>query len=183
MATIKINAPAAREQLENINIGDTILLSGKIYTARDAAHKRLTQMIASSEALPIDIKNACIYYTGPCPEKPGDVIGSCGPTTSLRMDSYAPALMDLGETIMVGKGLRSKEVIEAMVRNGAVYLAATGGAGALLASCVKSKKVIAFPELLSEAIYELIIEDMPLICAIDSKGRSLYEEGIKTYRK
>ncbi len=183
MAIINITAPATREQLANINIGDTVLLSGTIYTARDAAHKRLMSMIASGDPLPINIKNACIYYTGPCPEKPGDIIGSCGPTTSSRMDSYAPTLMDLGQTIMVGKGLRSKDVIDAMVRNGAVYLAATGGAGALLASCVKAKRTVAFPELLSEAIYELEIANMPLICAIDSRGTSLYEEGIKTYKK
>lgn len=183
MAKIHITAPASSEQLKDINIGDTIILSGKIYTARDAAHKRLKQLIENGEQLPIDIKNACIYYTGPCPEKPGDVIGSCGPTTSSRMDSYAPKMLDLGQTIMVGKGLRSKDVIDAMIRNGAVYLAATGGAGALLASCVKSKKTVAFPELLSEAIYELEIENMPLICAIDAKGDSLYEQGIETYKK
>ena len=183
MATIKITAPANREQLKDIKIGDTVLLSGKIYTARDAAHKRLTQMISNNESLPVDLKDACIYYTGPCPEKPGEVIGSCGPTTSSRMDSYAPTMLDLGQTIMVGKGLRSKEVIDAMVRNGAVYLAATGGAGALLANCVLTKRTVAFPELLSEAIYELTIKDMPLICAIDSSGNSLYEQGILTYRK
>lgn len=183
MAIIKINVPASKDQLKDINIGDTVILSGTIYTARDAAHKRLVQMIEKGEPLPIEIKDACIYYTGPCPEKPGHVIGACGPTTSYRMDGFAPTLLDLGETIMIGKGLRSQEVIDSMVKNGAVYLAATGGAGALLASRVKSKKTIAFPELLSEAIYELTIEDMPLICAIDSKGKSLYEEGVKTYKK
>lgn len=163
-----------QEQIEKINIKDTVLLSGIIYTGRDAAHKRLVEMLDSGQQLPFDLVNQGIYYTGPCPAKDNMPIGSCGPTTSYRMDAFTPRLLDEGLKIMIGKGNRSKEVIDSMKKNKAIYLSATGGAGALLASCVVKSKVIAFEDLLSEAIRELHIVDMPLICAIDSKGNSLY---------
>lgn len=170
----KLNMPLTQEQIEKISIKDTVLLSGIIYTGRDAAHKRLIEMLDSGQQLPFDLDNQGIYYTGPCPAKDNMPIGSCGPTTSYRMDAFTPRLLDEGLKIMIGKGNRSKEVIDSMKKNKAIYLSATGGAGALLASCVVKSKVIAFEDLLSEAIRELHIVDMPLICAIDSKGNSLY---------
>jgi len=166
--------PLTQEQISKINIMDTVLLSGIIYTGRDAAHKRLIELLDRGEKLPFDLDNQGIYYTGPCPAKDGMPIGSCGPTTSYRMDAFTPRLLDEGLKVMIGKGNRSSEVIESMKKNSAVYLAATGGAGALLSSCVYKSKVIAFGDLLSEAIREIHVVDMPLICAIDSKGNSLY---------
>ena len=171
----KLTMPLADDDINSINIKDTVLLSGKIYTGRDAAHKRMIEMLDNGEKLPFDIQGQAIYYTGPCPEKDGMPIGSCGPTTSYRMDAYTPRLLNIGLKVMIGKGNRSEKVVQAMVENNAIYLAATGGAGALLASCVKSAKVIAFDDLLSEAVRELIVLDMPLICAIDSKGNSLFK--------
>lgn len=171
----KLTMPLTDDEINLIGIKDTVLLSGKIYTGRDAAHKRMIEMLDNGEKLPFDIQGQAIYYTGPCPEKGGMPIGSCGPTTSYRMDAYTPRLLNIGLKVMIGKGNRSEKVVQAMVENNAIYLAATGGAGALLASCVKSAKVIAFDDLLSEAIRELIVMDMPLICAIDSKGNSLFK--------
>ena len=178
-----IHAPLCREELENLRAGDSVLLSGVIYTGRDAAHKRLCALAGQGQELPFNVRNQVIYYAGPCPAKPGDPIGSCGPTTSYRMDAYAPMLMDLGLIGMIGKGQRSDQVIEAIQRNGGVYFAATGGAGALIASSVKAAKVIAFEDLGTEAIRELEVENLPLIVAIDAQGGNLYEEGPKTYKR
>ena len=174
---IKLQLPIKdRDELKKLKVGDSVLLSGTLYTARDAAHKRLVAMINNNEVLPIELKDIAIYYTGPCPAPEGRPIGSCGPTTSGRMDAYAPMLMDLGQAIMIGKGERSEEVVSACKRNGAVYLAAAGGAGALLANCVKECTCIAFPELLSEAIHRLEVENMPLIVAIDTFGNDIYKK-------
>ena len=179
----RIHAPLLAQELETLRAGDSVLLSGTIYTGRDAAHKRLCALVEKGESLPFDPRNQVIYYAGPCPAKPGDAIGSCGPTTSYRMDAYAPTLCDLGLIGMIGKGQRSPAVIDAIRRNGGVYFAATGGAGALIAGSVKSAKVIAFEDLGTEAIRELQVEDLPLIVAIDAAGGNLYEEGPARYRR
>lgn len=177
----KISTPVSGEELKKLRAGDRVLLSGRVYTARDAAHKRLTELIAAGETLPIPIEGAAIYYVGPTPEKPGQVIGSAGPTTSGRMDAYAPALLELGLKIMIGKGDRSREVKDAMVKNGAVYLAAAGGAGALMGVCVSSARLLCYEELGCEAIRELEVRDLPLTVAIDSLGGDLYETGPADY--
>ena len=179
----RIHAPLVAQELETLRAGDSVLLSGTIYTGRDAAHKRLCALVEKGEPLPFDIRNQVIYYAGPCPAKPGDAIGSCGPTTSYRMDAYAPTLCDLGLIGMIGKGQRSPAVIDAIRRNGGVYFAATGGAGALIAACVRAARVIAFEDLGTEAIRELQVEDLPLIVAIDAVGGNLYEEGPARYRR
>lgn len=179
----RIHAPLVAQELETLRAGDSVLLSGTIYTGRDAAHKRLCALVAEGKPLPFDIRGQVIYYAGPCPAKPGDAIGSCGPTTSYRMDAYAPTLCDLGLIGMIGKGQRSPAVIDAIRRNGGVYFAATGGAGALIAGSVKAARVIAFEDLGTEAIRELQVEDLPLIVAIDSRGGNLYEEGPARYRR
>ena len=179
----RIHAPLLAQELETLRAGDSVLLSGTIYTGRDAAHKRLCALVEKGEPLPFDIRNQVIYYAGPCPAKPGDAIGSCGPTTSYRMDAYAPTLCDLGLIGMIGKGQRSPAVIDAIRRNGGVYFAATGGAGALIAGSVKAARVIAFEDLGTEAIRELQVEDLPLIVAIDARGGNLYEEGPARYRR
>lgn len=175
--------PADRAELSKLRAGDKLTVSGTIYTARDAAHKRLTELIASGEELPLDIRGAAIYYAGPTPEKPGQVIGSCGPTTSGRMDAYAPGLLDRGLAVMIGKGDRNAAVIDAIVRNGAVYLAAMGGAGALMGSCVKAARIVCYEELGCEAIRELKVENMPLTVVIDSQGNDLYKSGPEAYLK
>ena len=179
----RIHAPLLAQELETLRAGDSVLLSGTIYTGRDAAHKRLCALVEKGEPLPFDPKNQVIYYAGPCPAKPGDAIGSCGPTTSYRMDAYAPTLCDLGLIGMIGKGQRSPAVIDAIRRNGGVYFAATGGAGALIAGSVKAARVIAFEDLGTEAIRDLQVEDLPLIVAIDAAGGNLYEEGPARYRR
>ena len=179
----RIHAPLVAQELETLRAGDSVLLSGTIYTGRDAAHKRLCALVAEGKPLPFDIRGQVIYYAGPCPAKPGDAIGSCGPTTSYRMDAYAPTLCDLGLIGMIGKGQRSPAVIDAIRRNGGVYFAATGGAGALIAGSVKAARVIAFEDLGTEAIRELQVADLPLIVAIDSEGGNLYEEGPAHYRR
>lgn len=178
-----IHVPFIREELDGLRAGDSVLLTGTIYTGRDAAHKRLCTLVAEGKPLPFDVRNQAIYYAGPCPAKPGDPIGSCGPTTSYRMDAYAPTLCDLGLIGMIGKGQRSQAVIDAIARNGGVYFAATGGAGALIATSVKSARVIAFEDLGTEAIRELQVENLPLIVAIDAAGGNLYEEGPKQYAR
>jgi len=178
-----IHAPLRQEELSDLRAGDSVLLSGTIYTGRDAAHKRLCAMLDADEELPLDIRNQVIYYAGPCPAKPGDAIGSCGPTTSYRMDAYAPMLCDLGLIGMIGKGQRSKAVVDAIRRNEGVYFAATGGAGALIASSIISAEMIAFEDLGAEAIRRLTVKDLPLIVAIDAFGGNLYEEGPKRYCK
>lgn len=176
-----ITEPFTREKFKNLKAGDTVLLTGTIYTARDAAHKRMTDRIAQGEPLPFEIKNAVIYYVGPTPEKPGNPIGSAGPTTSYRMDAYAPTLLDLGETGMIGKGQRSQEVKDAVLRNGAVYFAAIGGAGALMAQRVESAEIIAFEDLGTEAVRRLRVKDFPVTVVLDSKGGDLYQEGRNAY--
>lgn len=175
--------PADRAELSKLRAGDKLTVSGTIYTARDAAHKRLTELIASGEELPLDIRGAAIYYAGPTPEKPGQVIGSCGPTTSGRMDAYAPGLLDRGLAVMIGKGDRNATVIDAIVRNGAVYLAAMGGAGALMGSCVKAARIVCYEDLGCEAIRELKVDNMPLTVVIDSQGNDLYKSGPEAYLK
>lgn len=178
-----MSIPADKAELSKLRAGDKLTVSGTIYTARDAAHKRLTELIASGEELPLDIRGAAIYYAGPTPEKPGQVIGSCGPTTSGRMDAYAPGLLDRGLAVMIGKGDRNAAVIDAIVRNGAVYLAAMGGAGALMGSCVKAARIVCYEDLGCEAIRELKVENMPLTVVIDSKGNDLYKSGPEAYLK
>lgn len=180
---IKIKTPLSDEDVQNLKIGDSILITGKIYTARDAAHKRLIDLIEKGESLPLDLKGQIIYYVGPAPAKPGYVIGPAGPTTSGRCDPYTPALLALGLKGMIGKGVRSKEVREAMEKHKAVYLAATGGAAALISKNIKAVKIIAYEDLGPEAIRELEVENFPVIVANDAHGGDLYEEGIKKYRK
>jgi fumarate hydratase subunit beta len=175
MEEIRLTAPFTREQFASLRAGDNVLLSGVIYTARDAAHKRIVEAIAAGEEPPFPIRNAVIYYVGPTPAKEGQAIGSAGPTTSYRMDAYAPTLLDLGETGMIGKGPRNAAVKEAIVRNGAVYFAAIGGAGALISKSIKEAEVIAYDDLGAEAVRRLVGEDMPVIVAIDSQGNDLYE--------
>ena len=176
-----INAPITKEDARKLRSGDYVYLTGTIYTARDAAHKRMIETLERKEPLPFDISGETIYYMGPSPEREGRPIGSAGPTTSSRMDKYTPTLLDLGMSSMIGKGKRSKEVIEAIVRNEAVYFAAVGGAGALLSKCILSSEIIAYEDLGTEAIRRLTIKDLPVIVVIDSKGINLYETAIKAY--
>lgn len=177
----RIELPITRESVRNIKSGESLLLSGVIYTARDAAHKRLVELVEKGEELPFDIKNSTIYYVGPTPAKPGQAIGSAGPTTSYRMDAYSPTLIREGETGMIGKGKRSPEVIAAMKEYGAVYFAAIGGAGALLSNCIKSAEIVAYEDLGTEAVRRLVVEDLPVVCVIDCEGNNLYENGRKAY--
>jgi len=179
----KIKLPLTDEAIKDLHSGDRVLLSGIIYTGRDDAHMHLVDLINRGEALPIELKGVCMYYVGPCPAKPGEVIGSAGPTTSGRMDSMAPILMEHGLKGMIGKGQRSKEVIESMKKNCCVYFAAIGGAGALLANQIKEAEVVAFPELGPEAIYRLRVWDFPVTVVIDCEGNNLYETGRKEYKK
>lgn len=174
---IKVTAPMTREQARALKSGDSVLLSGVIYTARDAAHKRLCELVEQGKELPLDVKNSIIYFVGPTPAKPGQVIGSAGPTTSYRMDAYSPTMIEQGQTGMIGKGKRSPEVIEAMKKHGAVYFGAIGGCGALLSKCIKKAEVIAYDDLGAEAIRRLEVEDFPVIVIIDSEGNNLYETG------
>lgn len=162
----KLNLPLLKEDIKNLKIGEEVFLSGLIITARDATHLRMDKALDNKEKLPFDIKKACIYYAGPSPEKPGQIIGSCGPTTSSRMDKYAPRLYDLGLICVIGKGPVGENVKKAIKRNGACYFAATGGAGALIASCIKSVKVLAYDDLGAESIKQMEVKDFPLIVAI-----------------
>ncbi len=171
----EIKTPLDYDVLKSLKCGDRVLISGEIYTARDAAHKRMIETLKRGEELPFDIKNQIIYYAGPTPKKPGKVIGSCGPTTSCRMDAYAPRLIELGLTGMIGKGERDDSVIAAMKEYGAVYFGAIGGAGALIAECVKSVEIVAYEDLGTEAIRRLKVKDFPAVVAIDSLGASLYK--------
>jgi fumarate hydratase subunit beta len=175
MDGISVNTKDIAQWAKKLHAGDRVLLSGTVYTARDAAHKRICAMLDRSEEPPFPISGATIYYAGPTPTPPGMAIGSCGPTTSARMDPYAPRLLDLGLKAMVGKGDRSQEVIDAVRRNGAVYLCAIGGAGALAAKCVTSLEVVAFPDLGCESVKKLTVKDFPLIVAIDCGGGNLFE--------
>lgn len=172
---IKIDAPIKQEQLDNLKAGDYVYITGTIYTARDAAHKRMYEAIQNNEELPMEMKGNIIYYMGPSPAREGRAIGSAGPTTASRMDKYAPTLLDLGLKGMIGKGKRSKEVLDAVVRNKSIYFAAVGGAGALLSKCIKESEVIAYDDLGTEAIRKLKVEDFPAIVVIDTKGNNLYE--------
>ncbi len=173
--SLRITTPFEIDAVHSLKCGDKVLINGKIYTARDAAHKRMVQAIAMGEDLPFDIKNQIIYYAGPTPAKPDRVIGSCGPTTSCRMDAYAPVLIELGLTGMIGKGERSKDVIDAMKKYGSVYLGAIGGAGALIAESVEAVEIVAYEDLGTEAIRCLTVKDFPAIVVIDSKGNSLFD--------
>ncbi len=172
---IHIKTPLTKEAVSSLKAGDRVLISGTIYTARDAAHKRMISVLENGEKLPIDIQNQIIYYAGPSPKKPGEVIGSCGPTTSGRMDAYAPTLIALGQTGMIGKGERNSDVVSAMKEHKAVYFGAIGGAGALISECIKECEVVAYPDLGAEAIHRLRVEDFPVFVVIDSLGNSLYE--------
>ncbi|MCF2555658.1 Fe-S-containing hydro-lyase [Faecalicatena contorta] len=178
-----ITAPITKEVSRSLHAGDYVYITGTIYTARDAAHKRMDDALKNNESLPINIKNQVIYYMGPSPAREGRPIGSAGPTTASRMDKYAPKLLDLGLTAMIGKGKRSQEVLDAVVRNESVYLAAVGGAGALLSKCIKSSEVIAYDDLGAEAIRKLEVEDFPVIVVADCEGNNLYETAIKEYQK
>ena len=178
---IKLTTPLTREQARTLRSGDSVLLSGVIYTARDAAHKRLCELVEQGKPLPLDVKDSVIYFVGPTPARPGQVIGSAGPTTSYRMDAYSPIMIQQGQTGMIGKGKRSPEVIAAMKEHGAVYFGAIGGCGALLSKCIKKAEVIAYEDLGAEAIRRLEVEDFPVIVIIDSEGNNLYETGRNAY--
>lgn len=178
-----ISAPLKKEELVNLKSGDYVYITGTIYSARDAAHKRMYETMQSGEAIPMELKDNVIYYLGPTPAKEGQVIGSAGPTTSSRMDKYTPLLLDNGLNGMIGKGKRSKEVIDAIVRNKAVYFAAVGGAGALLSKCIKKSEVIAYDDLGTEAIRKMEVENFPVIVVIDSEGNNLYETAVEDFKK
>ena len=179
----ELKAPIDPAIAKELKAGDMVYITGTIYTARDAAHKRMDEALSKGEELPFDIRGNLIYYMGPSPAREGRPIGSAGPTTASRMDKYAPRLLDLGLGGMIGKGKRSKEVIEAMVRNGAVYFAAIGGAGALLSKAITSSEVIAYDDLGTEAIRKLTVERFPAIVVIDSQGNNLYETAGAAYKK
>ena len=176
-----VNLPLTEEKARMLRAGDTVYLTGEIFTSRDAGHKRMVEALERGEALPFDPMNATIYYVGPSPARPGQIIGSAGPTTSGRMDAYAPTLLAQGARGMIGKGARSAEVIEAMKRHSGVYFGAIGGAGALLAKCIKSAELVAWEDLQSEALRRLWVEDMPLVVVIDCEGNDLYEQGRAAY--
>ena len=178
-----ITAPINKETARSLHAGDYVYITGTMYTARDAAHKRMYEILQKGGELPVDWKDQVIYYMGPSPAREGRPIGSAGPTTASRMDKYAPQLLDLGLGAMVGKGKRSQAVIDAIVRNGSVYFAAVGGAGALLSKCITSAEVVAYDDLGTEAIRKLTVENFPAIVVIHSEGNNLYETAIKEYRK
>ena len=181
MANVKITAPMSKEVARSLKAGDSCLISGVIYTARDAAHKRLCELVAAGKELPFDVKDSIIYFGGPTPAKPGQAIGSAGPTTSYRMDAYSPTMIACGQTGMIGKGKRGPEVVAAMKEHGAVYFGAIGGCGALLSKCIKKAEVVAYEDLGAEAIRRLEVEDFPAIVIIDSEGNNLYETGRANY--
>lgn len=176
-----ITTPITAEITQNLKAGDYVYITGTIYVARDAAHKRMIEALERGGNLPIDIKDAAIYYMGPSPAREGRPIGSAGPTTASRMDKYAPTLLDLGEKAMIGKGKRTKEVIDAIVRNQAVYFAAIGGAGALLSKCITKSEIVCYEDLGAEAIRKIEVKDFPVIVVIDSDGSNLYEIAIKEF--
>ena len=172
-----VSLPLNEENISELKSGDYVYLNGVIYSARDAAHKRM------QEGIPFDIKNQTIYYLGPSPAREGNVIGSAGPTTSSRMDKYTPRLLDLGLKGMIGKGKRSKEVIDSIIKNKAVYFAAVGGAGALLSKCIKSSEIIAYDDLGTEAIRKMTVENFPVIVVVDSYGNNLYETAVNNFKE
>ena len=181
--SISVKTPLDGNTAGSLKVGDRVMINGVIYTARDAAHKRLVEMMKKGEELPLALEGQIIYYVGPCPAKPGQVIGSAGPTTSGRMDAYTPALLDKGLKGMIGKGFRSKPVVDSMIKNNAVYFASIGGAGALLAESIKEAEVVAFPNLGTEAIYKLTVENFPATVIIDSRGDNLYVIGKDKYKR
>lgn len=176
-----ITTPLTRETVKALHCGDSVYITGVIYTARDAAHKRLVELAEAGKPLPFDVKDAIVYYVGPTPARAGQAIGSAGPTTSYRMDAYAPTLLDLGQTGMIGKGKRGEAVVAAMKRNTAVYFGAIGGAGALLAKCVKKAEIVAYEDLGAEAVRRLEVEELPVTVIIDCEGNNLYEAGRAAY--
>ena len=176
-----ITTPLTREKVRELKSGESVYITGTIYTARDAAHKRLCELVAQGKELPMEIQDAIIYFVGPTPAKPGQAIGSAGPTTSYRMDAYSPTLISIGQTGMIGKGKRSPEVIAAMKEHGAVYFGAIGGCGALLSKCIKKAEIVAYEDLGAEAIRKLEVEEFPVVVIIDSEGNNLYETGRKAY--
>ena len=178
-----INAPISDEDAKSLHSGDYVYITGTIYTARDAAHKRMAEALSAGQPLPIDMKNNIIYYMGPSPAREGRPIGSAGPTTASRMDKYAPRLLDLGQKAMIGKGKRTKEVLDAVVRNHAVYFAAVGGAGALLSKCITKSEVICYDDLGAEAIRKITVKHFPVIVVADCHGNNLYETAILEYQK
>ena len=178
-----ITTPVNSDIISSLLAGDKVLISGIIYTARDAAHKRLVNLIDNDNELPFDIMNQIIYYVGPTPTKPGEIIGSCGPTTSYRMDSYTTKLREKGLKCMIGKGIRNREVIESMKKHGAVYFGAIGGAGALISKSIVKSEIIAYDDLGAEAIHKLTVKNFPVIVIIDSKGNNLYENSNKSLKE
>ena len=179
----RIQTPITEEVTKDLKAGDYVYISGTIYVARDAAHKRMMEALERGEELPIDIKDATIYYMGPSPAREGRPIGSAGPTTATRMDKYAPTLLDLGEKAMIGKGKRSPQVMEAIVRNKAVYFAAVGGAGALLSKCIIKSETVCYEDLGAEAILKILVEDFPAIVVADRYGNNLYETAIEEFHE
>ncbi len=182
-SAISLRTEDLREAIPRLRVGDRVLLSGTIYTARDAAHKRFFELLDSGQELPIPLRDAVIYYAGPTPGQQGMAVGACGPTTSGRMDGFAPRLLDLGLAAMIGKGERDQGVIDAIVRNGGVYFAAVGGAGALIATCIQSAEVVAFDELGCESVKRMEVKELPLTVAVDAAGENLYELGKAQYKK
>ena len=176
-----ITVPVAKEEIQDLRAGDYVYLTGTIYTARDAAHKRMQEALERGEQLPFDLKGNVIYYMGPSPAREGRPIGSAGPTTASRMDKYTPRLLDLGMGAMIGKGKRSKAVMDAIVRNGAVYFAAVGGAGAILSKCILSSEIVAYEDLGTEAVRRLTIQDFPVVVVMDTLGNNLYETAVKEF--
>lgn len=176
-----INVPMTKEKAASLKAGDYVYLTGTIYTARDAAHKRMDEALDRGEALPFDIEGSIIYYMGPSPAREGRPIGSAGPTTASRMDKYTPRLLDLGMGAMIGKGKRSRDVSDAIVRNGAVYFAAVGGAGAILSKCILSSEIVAYEDLGTEAVRRLTIQDFPVVVVMDTLGNNLYETAVKEF--
>lgn len=183
MSGLKLSAAELAAHLPELRTGDRVLLSGAIYTARDAAHKRLFELLDAGKPLPFALKGAVIYYAGPTPGQQGMAVGACGPTTAGRMDGFAPRLLDLGLTAMIGKGERNQAVVDAIVRNKACYFAAVGGAGALIARCIETAEVIAFDDLGCESIKRMTVKDLPLTVAIDSQGNDLFRQGREAYRR
>ena len=183
MQTCRLTTPLSKDDIRKLRIGDTVLISGTIYAARDAAHKRMVEALDRGEDLPADLRGQLIYYVGPAPAKPGQAIGSAGPTTAGRMDAYAPRLLELGLAGMIGKGNRNKAVMDSIRENGCVYFAATGGAAALIARSIRKYTVLAWPELGPEAFAAMEVEDFPVIVVADSEGGDLYEEGRRQYAK
>lgn len=180
---LHISAPLLKEEIDQLKTGDYVYITGTIYSARDAAHLRMYECMNRGENIPIPLENQIIYYMGPSPAREGRPIGSAGPTTSSRMDKYTPSLLDAGLKGMIGKGKRSQEVIDAIIRNGCVYFAAVGGAGALLSKAIKKSTVIAYDDLGTEAIREMVVEDFPAVVVIDKNGNNLYEEAADKYRR